>query len=114
MALRRLQEAVHPHARHALHRADQLEALAVLAGKPHGNDPADAQGHQVIEHGARPAGLGPHPHDVEDAQAGLERGLRAGRIDLQVAIEAEVAQHGDRQAAVAAGDLLELRGSHGT
>ena len=97
-----------------LHGAEQLEALAVLAGKPHGNDPADAQGNQVIEHGARPAGLGPHPHDVENAEAGLERGLLAGRVDLQVAVEAEVAQHGDRQVAIAAGNLLELRGSHGT
>ena len=96
--MRRLQEAVHAHARHPPHRADQLEALAVLAGKPHGNDPADAQGNQVIEHGARPARLGPHPHDVENAQAGFERGLRAGRVDLQVAVQAEVAQHGDRQA----------------
>ena len=67
-----------------------------------GHDPPHAQGHQVVDDRARRPGIGPHAHHLVGVQAGFERGLGQGGVDVEIAVEEQVAEHADRQGGNAA------------
>ena len=95
-------EKVHGvHPRQRLQRAQQLIALAVLTAKADWEYLAHAKRHEVVENRARRPRLRTHPRHVVNRQPSLDGNLRARRIDLQVAIEAKIADHGDAQGGIA-------------
>ena len=78
-------------------RLAQLVALAVVAAEADGVDLADPERDQVVEDRAGRARLAADLDDVVDRQAGLDRGLVLGGVDVQVAVEEEVADDADPQ-----------------
>src|SRR5208337_3585270 len=81
--------------------APQLVALAVVAAKAERNDPANAEGDKVVEDRSGPARLGTDADHIADGQARLDRGFTSCGVDLQVAVEAEIAGDRDAQPGVA-------------
>ncbi len=61
-------------------------------------DLADPECDQVVEDRAGRARLAPDLDDVVDRQAGLDRGLVLGRVDVQIPVEKEVAHDADASA----------------
>lgn len=90
----------------------QFEPLAVVASKADDDDFTDSEGGKVVDDGARTAGLGADVDHVVDGQAGLDGGLDMGRIDLEVTVEAEVADHGQAHAGIPGGERLKAIGIH--
>ena len=78
-------------------RPAQLVALAVVAAEADDVDLADPQCDQVVDDRAGGARLRPHLHHVVDRQPRLDRRLVPGRVDVQVAVEEEVADDRDAQ-----------------
>jgi hypothetical protein len=91
----------------------ELMAFGVVAGEADGMEGTDAEGDEVIEYGAGGSGLGAHACDVMDGQPGFEGGLLPGGVDLEVPVEAKIAENRDAEVGVAGGDLLESRAVHG-
>jgi len=58
------------------------------------------------------AGRAAHARDVVHRPAGFERGLGAGRINVEVTVEGKVADDGGAQAREAGGEFGEARRSH--
>ena len=91
------EEMLEDHAGPGRQGPAQLVALAVVAAEADGVDLADPQRDQVVEDRAGRARLAADLDDVVDRQAGLDRGLVLRGVDVQVAVEEEVAHDRDAQ-----------------
>jgi len=109
---RRSYKIVQPHAVALLESMIEFMAFAVLACKTDRIDFAYPQGRQVVQDRSRGAGLRSNLDDVMDRKAGFQGRLLLARINFQITIEAEIAEHGDAQPPVTSGDIRKTLRSH--
>lgn len=105
-------EVVERDAGHAREGAAEFEALAIVAAVAERVQRAGPEGGGVGEDVARGAGLAAHARDVVHGEAGFDGALGAGGIDIEVAVEREIAEHADAQGGEAAGEVVETRRGH--
>src|SRR5262249_12225204 len=98
---------IKPHARSRLQSPAQFKTLSVVPAEPHRKNAAYAESRQIIQDGAGTPGLRANVYDVEDRQACFNGSFLFVRVDLEVTIQTEVAQHGDAQAGVGLGQLMK-------
>jgi hypothetical protein len=70
----------------------QFVSLAVVADDRDRIDPADAEGGEVVDHGAQRTWIRPHPRDLVGGEAGLDRRLVEVGVDVEVAVEEQIAE----------------------
>ena len=76
-------------------RPTQLEALAVVAAETDRQDRPTPSATRLFRIVPAPPGLAANAHHIMDRQARLDRGFRSCRVDLQIAVEAEIADDRD-------------------
>src|SRR6266699_3895016 len=107
-----LEEIIQPNSWAAFQGAAQFKAFAILPDETDGIDGSDSQRGKVVEDGSSSARLGADIDHVVHGQAGFKGNFLLGRIDFQVAVEAEIAKDGDAQAGVVLDDGFEARAVH--
>ena len=95
VAIGNREESVQDHARPRCQSAAQFPALSVVAAKPHRTNHAHAQGGEIVENGSGSARLAAGGHDIVHRQIRLQRDFLPRRIDVEIAVQAEVARHGE-------------------
>ena len=90
----------------------QLVALAVVAAVANGVNRANLECDQIVEDGAGRPRLAPNGDDVVNGKAGLDRRLGLRGIDMQIAVEKEIAHDADAQLAIPVGELVQSIGVH--
>ena len=95
--------------------APQFVAFTIVAAEAGDMDGADAEGGEIVEDGAGGAGLGADADDIVDREAGFDGGspVSAESTLLEVTVEADIADDGDAEGGVAAGEGMETLGAHG-
>ncbi len=91
----------------------QLETLAVGSGKPQWINGANAQSGEVVHDGAAGARLGPDPDHIVNRQRGFNGPFLAGRVNLEVTVQAEVPHHRHAKRIVPRNQFLITGGVHG-
>ena len=110
-AFRGAEKVIQGHPRHRAQGAEQFEALAILAAETDGPELAGAESAEVLDDVTGGAGRAAHLGDIVHRQAGLEGGLGLGGIDVEVAVEREIANDADAELRKAGGQGSEaLRG----
>ncbi|MEI2722256.1 MAG: hypothetical protein V9H26_01565 [Verrucomicrobiota bacterium] len=109
----RLDEVIQAHTGLRRQRAAKLVTFAILARETHGIKRADAQRDEIVQHRARAARLGANVRHVVHGQTRFNGSLRPGRVNFQVAIQTEIANHRDAQPGVLRRDGFETVGVHG-
>ncbi len=74
---------------------DQIEGLAIVAQHGDRHQPPHAQGGQVVHHRPQRSRIVADARDLIGFEPGLDRQLAQLRIEVQVAIEEQVAQQAD-------------------
>ena len=87
----------------------QFKTFAVVARETNGMDLGHPQGRQIIENGARAAGLRTNAHHIMHRQTGLDGNLLPGGINFKVAVQAKIAGDGDAQPPIFSGERQEAR-----
>ena len=95
------------HGRHSRQSLSQLVTFAVVANHRNGNDSADAERHQVIDDRAGRTGIRAHADDLVGVLPGFDGGLGQRRVDVEVAVEKQVAEDADRQSRQAVQDAFD-------
>jgi hypothetical protein len=68
----------------------QFKAFAIVAPQSQTSESAHPERNQVVEHGACRPRQAPDPGDIVHRQSGLDGDLGAGRINIEISIEAKV------------------------
>src|SRR4051794_36957065 len=107
-----LEKVLGIHARKRLQGAEQFVAFPIFTAETDRKNLSDTERHEVVENRARSSRLRANARDVVNRQARFDGVLRASGIDLQISIEAAIANHSDAQPGIAAGDFLKTFRSH--
>lgn len=99
-----LEEMIEVDTGHFGEGASQFVAFAVVAVEADGEEGTNAEGDEIIEDRAGGAGLATDAGDVVDDEIGFDGNFGAGGVDFEIAIEADIAEHGDFELGVVAGD----------
>ncbi len=93
----------------------QVEPLAILADYRDGDDAASPQRRQIADDRARRARVVTHAHYLIGVEPGFDARLVQGRIDVEIAVEEQVAEDADGEVRDALEDLLQspVGQSHG-
>ena len=106
------EEVPEANARHDFQRAAKLKPFGVVAGESDRVNRAHLEANQVVEDRARASRFAADIDDVVNRQAGLDRNLPFSRINLQIPVQAKVADHRDAEGGVLLGDRLETVRGH--
>lgn len=92
-------------------RAFEFVAFAVDAGDADGENFSDAESDEVIKDRAGGAGLAANVGDVVDGEIRFDGNFLARGVDVEIAVEAKIADDGDAEVRITRGDFIEaLRG----
>ena len=90
----------------------QFFALAIVATRAVSEIRDDTECEEVVENVTCRPGLASHLNDVVDGESGFKRDFRSGGIDLQVTVQAEIAEYAKAKVRVSARDGVEAVGVH--
>jgi len=107
-----LEEMIEVDTRHFGEGASEFVAFAVVAVEANGEEGSNAEGDEIIEDRAGGTGLAADTGDVVDDEIGFDRDFGAGGVDFEIAIEADIAEHGDFELGIVTGDGEESPGIH--
>jgi len=107
------EESVEGDAGLGLQGAIEFPTFAIVAGDADRMDLADAEGDEIVQDGAGGPGLAADTDDVVDGETGLDGDLGAGGVDVEIAVETEVADDGEAEVGVTGGDGVESVRGHG-
>jgi hypothetical protein len=113
VSLRAFNKPIELHAGHSFQGAAKLVSLPITADGGSGIDRPNTEGNEVIEDGAGAARLAADAHHIVDRKVRFDGGFLKARIDLKVAVQADIPDQADFQLGEAGGDLVELARSHG-
>src|SRR4051812_37442443 len=100
------------HPRQGTQGAEQLVTFPIFSTETDGKNFTDPQRDEVVENGARRPGLRANLDDIVNREAPFDGCLRARGINLEVAVETEVAEDGDPEPGIARGEFAQTLGSH--
>jgi len=92
-----LAKVIQPNAASVSQARPEFKSFAVFSGKTHGIDLSNPKRHQIIQDGARRAGLTADVDNIVDGQPSLDGNFLFGRIDFQVTVETEIAHDSNSQ-----------------
>src|SRR4051812_24987082 len=100
------------HAMIRVQRVEQFVAFTIFPAKTYGEYTAHAKGKEVVENGSRSPGLRTHVDDVVRRATGFNGEFIQRGINLEITIQAEIAQQTDAEVGIAGSELGETLGVH--